>query len=62
MGGRHIPAELFQTPELKTLCYEFNRQIIIFNDIASLKKELVSSLCPCAFTILTYVRAKASTA
>lgn len=50
MGGSHIPENIFNTDEVKTLWFELNRHITIFNDMVSLKKEIVSR---CADNTLT---------
>ncbi|KAK3380914.1 isoprenoid synthase domain-containing protein [Podospora didyma] len=44
MAGTHIPAELYETEELKTMWFELNRHISAMNDIVSLKKEIGKSL------------------
>ncbi|KAK0707347.1 isoprenoid synthase domain-containing protein [Lasiosphaeris hirsuta] len=41
MSGGHIPEQLFDTPELKTMWFELNRHIVTMNDVVSLKKEIV---------------------
>ncbi|KAI0470747.1 isoprenoid synthase domain-containing protein [Xylariaceae sp. FL0804] len=50
MCGVQLPQELFNSPEMKAVWLEMNINIIIFNDIISLKKELaddaVLSLIP----------------
>lgn len=44
MSGGHIPQQLFDTPELKTMWFELNRHIVTMNDVVSLKKEIGKSL------------------
>ncbi|KAM7189916.1 Isoprenoid synthase domain containing protein [Naviculisporaceae sp. PSN 640] len=40
MCGKHIPPELFNTEEMKTMWFELNRHIVAMNDLASLKNEI----------------------
>jgi hypothetical protein len=46
MAGGRIPPQLFSTAEIASLWFETNCQVVIVNDLVSLKKEMVRHSYP----------------